>query len=482
MSATSSYRSEINIPVTKDPRTFEQSRKDLVTKLEKSYKSSSTTDTGGDTISSVSSQSVKSETRSSGGGPLTGGSSWEFQRSRWIDEAKRQFDDDVRRMRSNMFALEPVDEFDLENWDNFGGLTSGPGGADHGFEAMERRMQAMRQQMDSQMRMLGSGPGAGHPAGHHQMTSHYSTSSTRTVNDGGVVTSNTSTTQESRQTVDGVTTGTKSHSSSSTTNKLGTGADHQMLTSTTPVGAVIPASPNSAGVMDFLSNAYEVGDDGLVHFKIRFDAKDFAPEDIDVTTVGKRLTVHASKSVKTATSTSSREFSRSVDLPRSIDHEKFQCSLTEDGVLVLDAPVKAPDYASITFDSGHNLGIRPKDSSALKTAETQVTSSSLSITGQSGPVILNDGTGGRKIHLEVPVEAGYSADDLCVRMDANKICVSGKKERSTDRSTSGSCSKSSEFSEFTRTFEVPETIDPFTVSAVLKDNTLIIEAPLLCTV
>lgn len=152
----------------------------------------------------------------------------------------------------------------MENWDNFGGLTGGPGGADHGFEAMERRMQAMRQQMDSQMRMLGSGPGAGHPAGHHQMTSHYSTSSTRTVNDGGVVTSNTSTTQESRQTVDGVTTGTKSHSSSSTTNKLGTGAEHQMLTSTAPVGAVIPASPSSTGVMDFLSNAYEVGDDGLV--------------------------------------------------------------------------------------------------------------------------------------------------------------------------------------------------------------------------
>ena len=97
-------------------------------------------------------------------------------------------------------------------------------------------------------------------------------------------------------------------------------------------------------------------------------------------------------------------------------------------------------------------------------------------------MILNDGTGGRKIHLEVPVETGYSADDLCVRMEANQIRVSGKKERSLDRSAAGSTSKSSEFSEFTRTFEVPETIDPFTVSAVLKDNTLVIEAPLLCTV
>ncbi|KAM3187208.1 hypothetical protein ACTXT7_002761 [Hymenolepis weldensis] len=482
-STSSSFRSELNIPVKKDPRTFEQSRKDLVTKLEKSYKTSSTADTTGDSVSTMSSQSVKSSTRSTGAGPLAG--NWEFQRSRWIDEAKKQFDEDVRRMRNNMFALEPVDDFDIDNWDNFGS-------GDHGFEAMERRMQAMREQMDRQMGIMGTGGSMGTPmglpstGGHHQVSSHFSSSSTRTINDGGVVKSNTSTTQESRQTVDGVTTGTKSHSSASNTSKLGAGgisADRQILTSAAP-GAVIPTTPGSAGVMDFLSNAYEVGDDGLVHFKIRFDAKDFAPEDIDVTTVGNRLTVHAHKTVKTATSESSREFSRSVDLPSTIDHEEFSCSLTEDGVLVLDAPVKAPDYASITFDSSHNLGIRPKDSAALKSAETQITNSmsSMKITGQSGPVILNDGVGGRKIHLEVPVEPDYTADDLCVRMEANQICVSGKKERSSDRSTTSSTSKSSEFTEFSRTFEVPETIDPFTVSAVLKDRTLIIEAPLLCTV
>ena len=154
----------------------------------------------------------------------------------------------------------------MNNWDNFGSLTGGPGGADHGFEAMERRMQAMREQMDSQMRILGSGgSGAlGPPGGHHQMTSHFSSSSTRTINDGKVVTSNTSTTQESRQTVDGVTTGTKGHSSTSATNKLGVGGDEQLLTSSAPVGAVIPTSPGGSGVMDFLSDAYEVGDDGLV--------------------------------------------------------------------------------------------------------------------------------------------------------------------------------------------------------------------------
>lgn len=137
---------------------------------------------------------------------------------------------------------------------------------------MERRMQAMREQMDRQMGIMGTGGSMGTPmglpstGGHHQVSSHFTSSSTRTINDGGVVKSNTSTTQESRQTVDGVTTGTKSHSSASNTSKLGAGgisADRQILTSAAP-GAVIPATPGSAGVMDFLSNAYEVGDDGLV--------------------------------------------------------------------------------------------------------------------------------------------------------------------------------------------------------------------------
>lgn len=66
-----------------------------------------------------------------------------------------------------------------------------------------------------------------------------------------------------------------------------------------------------------------------VHFKVRFDAKDFSPEDIDVTTVGNRLTVHAKKTTKTNQSSSNREFSRTIDLPQSIDHEKFSCTMTE---------------------------------------------------------------------------------------------------------------------------------------------------------
>ncbi len=44
----------------------------------------------------------------------------------------------------------------------------------------------------------------------------------------------------------------------------------------------------------------------------------------------------------------------------------------QDGVLCLDAPVNTPDYDSLTFDAGHNLGIKPKESNTLQSATTQV--------------------------------------------------------------------------------------------------------------
>ncbi|VEL14452.1 unnamed protein product [Protopolystoma xenopodis] len=117
--------------------------------------------------------------------------------------------------------------------------------------------------------------------------------------------------------------------------------------------------------------------------------------------------------------------------------------------------------------------------------------------GQSGPTILQDGVQGRKLHLEVPVDSAYVADDLCVRMDANRICITGKTKASTSGGNSdiseasgnvalfgdtASSSSSAMMIEFSRSFEIPETVDPFSVTAQLIGHTLVIEAPLRCTV
>ncbi|VDQ07146.1 unnamed protein product [Trichobilharzia regenti] len=58
---------------------------------------------------------------------------------------------------------------------------------------------------------------------------------------------------------------------------------------------------------------------------------------------------------------------------------------------------------------------------------------------------MKDGINGRKLHLEVTVDPVYKADELC-------------------------------------SYEIPETVDPFSVTAQLIGTTLVVEAPLLCTV
>ncbi|CAL8107303.1 unnamed protein product [Calicophoron daubneyi] len=486
----SNYRTEMSIPVKRDPRSFEQSRKDMFSNLERTYSSSSTTTRtqrqlipGGtessDAVSSISTDSTLSGSRRP---MLRAAGEWDDEVNSWLSESRRRWNEDIRRMKQEMFALEcidgdngwqhykPVDDFDLEHWGS-----SDPSSM---MARMEQRMESLRQQMGS-MSTFGDTPrltgGSGQTI--QSSTSRITTSSSTTSSGdprGMVTKSNVQESVQHSRTVNGVTTGTSSQSKMSSTS---TGQEAQKLASSGTPGALISQTSVPGGVMDFLKDAYELGEDGRMHFKVRFNAKDFAPEDIDVTTVENRLTVHAKKSIQSGGGSTSKEFCRTIDLPRSIDHEHFQCNLTEDGILILDAPVNAPDYKSITFRDDGQLGIRPKSQLEVQQSElsTKSQTKTLSVMGVSGPTILKEGTNGRKLHLEVPIDADYSAEDLCVRVDQNRIIVSGKKGNKEDSGRTTS-------KEFQRSFEIPETVDPFSVSAQLNDTTLIIEAPLLCTV
>ncbi|KAF7255245.1 hypothetical protein EG68_07572 [Paragonimus skrjabini miyazakii] len=240
------------------------------------------------------------------------------------------------------------------------------------------------------------------------------------------------------------------------------------------LGAITPYPPN--GVLDFLKDAYEIGDDGQLHFKVRFDVRGFGPNDIEVSTAKNRLTVHGKKSTCTDKSSSSSEFSRTIYLPDSIDDSQFQCHMTGDGILMVEAPVKAPDYQSLTFDDKRQLAIKPQaGTDVAKGATNKGSQLALQLTGVYGPSVLQDGETGRKLHVEIPVEPGFTSDDLRVRMDANCVVVSGKKNI-VEGSGQSQCSH---VKEFTRTYTIPETVDTFSVKTQLKDNTLIVEAPLL---
>ncbi|KAF8566700.1 hypothetical protein P879_05627 [Paragonimus westermani] len=242
------------------------------------------------------------------------------------------------------------------------------------------------------------------------------------------------------------------------------------------LGAITPRQGQTNGILDFLKDAYEIGEDGQLHFKVRFDVRGFGPNDIEVSTAKNRLTVHGKKSARTDTSSSSNEFSRTIYLPDSIDESQFQCHMTGDGILMIEAPVKAPDYQSLTFDDKRQLAIKPQTGTDVsKAASNKNNQLALQLLGVCGPTVLQDGETGRKLHVEIPVEPGYTSDDLRVRMDANCVVVSGRKNI-VEGSGQSQCSH---VKEFTRTYTIPETVDTFSVKTQLKDNTLIVEAPLL---
>ncbi|GAA51199.1 major egg antigen [Clonorchis sinensis] len=240
-------------------------------------------------------------------------------------------------------------------------------------------------------------------------------------------------------------------------------------------GALVPRT--EGGLLDFLKDAYQLGEDGRVHFKVRFDLQGYGPNDVQVSTSDNGLSVNAKKIVQTDQGSSSREYSRTLYLPQSIDRDNMECHLTQDGVLTVEAPVKTTDYKSITFDRNRQLGIKPRAEAEVGQQEKSGNALAIQPIGVLGPTVVKDEkSGGEKLHVEIPVDPEFSADDLCVRTDAKSIVLSGRKEVVDETGNS----KSVLVKEFSRSYDVPETVDAFSVNAELRGGKLLVEAPLLC--
>ncbi|CAH8514763.1 unnamed protein product [Dicrocoelium dendriticum] len=204
----------------------------------------------------------------------------------------------------------------------------------------------------------------------------------------------------------------------------------------------------------------------MLRFKVKFDVRGFGPDDLKVSASKNRLTVHGKKSKKTDTSLSSSEFCRTVYLPNSVDEEQFKCHFTGDGVLMLEAPVKVSDYQSLTFSSNEpQLAVKPVAEGSL----------ALQVTGVAGLTVVDDGAGGQKLHVEVPIDAEYSSADLLVHTGANRIVVSGRKQV-IEGSGASQCSH---WKEFSRTYNAPETVDPLSVKSELHGSVLVVEGSLV---
>ncbi|OON16779.1 Hsp20/alpha crystallin family protein, partial [Opisthorchis viverrini] len=193
-------------------------------------------------------------------------------------------------------------------------------------------------------------------------------------------------------------------------------AQRAALPDNTNFGALIPRV--EGGLLDWLNNAYQLGEDGRVHFKVRFDLQGYGPDDVQVSTSDNCVSVHAKKVVQTDQGSSTREYSRTLYLPESIDRDHLECHLTQ-----------TADYKSITFDRDRQLGIKPRTEAEVEHQQKSGNALAIQPTGVLGPTVVKDEkSGGEKLHVEIPVDPEFSADDLCVRVDGKRVVLSGRKE------------------------------------------------------
>ncbi|KAM7535954.1 hypothetical protein Aperf_G00000094756 [Anoplocephala perfoliata] len=220
------------------------------------------------------------------------------------------------------------------------------------------------------------------------------------------------------------------------------------------------------GELDFLKDAYEVGKDGKLYFKVYFNVKNFDPKEISVRAENNRLIVQAQKSAAKGGAAVHESVGRSLPLPPSVDRDHINATVTSDDVLVVEAPVNEPNYKSIKLNSDHAEG--------LAIEPLQVKDKQLAVTNKEGLQIMTAEDGSKKMHLELKVDPHFEPKDLKVWAKGNKVYVHGatSKKEETDKLSR------SEFHQFCRAFVTPEVVDASKAQAEIDKGHLVVEAPL----
>lgn len=218
------------------------------------------------------------------------------------------------------------------------------------------------------------------------------------------------------------------------------------------------------GALDFLKDAYEVGKDGKLHFKVYFNAKNFKPEEITIRTDKNRLIVEAQKSASQRGAVMSESVGRSIPIPPSVDRKQLSSTLTSDGVLVVEAPVDEPNYKAIRLQPEGGLAIEP----------SEVEERQLAVRNKDGVEIVTGEDGSKRVHLELAVDGHFGPKDVKVWAKGNKVYVQGsvRKEEKTGETTH------TESREFYKAFVTPGVMDGSKAQAEIGDGRLVVEVPL----
>ena len=117
--------------------------------------------------------------------------------------------------------------------------------------------------------------------------------------------------------------------------------DDTFVTSPNPLRLL---SPLQTTLLPMLPDVVSVDKDGNRTFNLSINVKEFKPEEVNVKTVGKNVVVSAKTERKDDKNYYLREFSQSYSLPEDLKVEDLQSKVTDQGMLVISAPLpKLPE-------------------------------------------------------------------------------------------------------------------------------------------
>ncbi|VDL29782.1 unnamed protein product [Hymenolepis diminuta] len=214
--------------------------------------------------------------------------------------------------------------------------------------------------------------------------------------------------------------------------------------------------PSSSSEDCSVVTSYERGVDESLHFLAQFDVQPFHQEDVHVTIRDGQIVVTAVRERRIGTSSTSKQVTRTVDLPKGAQETLISASISADNILLVDVPIGSTShglssYNTISGSSGTNSLTTPSTISGTTGRGSHLSSPTPSyIITKAKP----------KFHVEIPVGSDYQPDEIQIRTLNNRIYVSARhEEKLSNRST---------FREFSKEYDIPEHIDPKSISARLE--------------
>uniref|UniRef100_A0A3Q0KMU8 SHSP domain-containing protein n=1 Tax=Schistosoma mansoni TaxID=6183 RepID=A0A3Q0KMU8_SCHMA len=289
---------------------------------------------------------------------------------------------------------------------------------------------------------------------------------------------------------------------------------------------------NSSSSHDIISknpssnSGYEQFPDGSVHFVSNFNLSGYDPELLKVFVRDGKLMVvaktghnHSTNSLNTTMNTNNsnnnsissfREYTHSINLPPGVDDEKLSAVLSLNGILTVSCPMKPPSFISSTnlqspysdhlsnslWNNHHQHYRHHYQSPSIKSQQQQQYSRKFDLKSPKfnhsarsshsdydiishdqqdyhsrHPSSLIQQPRKHRFRLELPIDSEYSPGEIQIKTLNRRIYIKARHEERALNRTS--------VREFSKEYDIPDNIDPESLTAKFSNGILYIEEPIV---